>query len=148
MQAEYIVQNDYEEVAICMKNRWMICLLALFLCASPVCAATCGEQGDCTAKALCEEELELSAEWMSEGSIRVSWNREACASVLTVVRLYRDGKRAACEWRRACRPGGARAPLPGGARAPLRSPLLPAFFGHRFDPQNASREGRTIRILP
>lgn len=96
---EYILQINDKEVTICMKNRWIACLLALLLCVSPAWAASCGAQANG------EEELKLSAEWLSEGNIRVTWNREACASVLAVVRLYRNGKLAACEWRRACEGG-------------------------------------------
>ena len=83
-----------------MKNRRVFRCLAMALCLMLLLGGLA--QAACAGSADCESGLNLCAVRLSDGRVRVTWNAEACASQIAVVRLERGGKLAACQWARAC----------------------------------------------
>lgn len=83
-----------------MKNRRVFRWLAMALCLMMLLGGAA--QAACAGSADCESGLNLRAVRLSDGRIRVTWNAEACASQIAVVRLERGGRLAACQWARAC----------------------------------------------
>ena len=83
-----------------MKNRRVFRCLAIALCLMLLLGGLA--QAACTGSVDCESGLNLRAVRLSDGRIRVTWNAEACASQIAVVRLERGGRLAACQWARAC----------------------------------------------
>lgn len=83
-----------------MKNRRVFRWLVMALCLMMLLGGLA--QAACTGSADCESGLNLRAVRLSDGRIQVTWNAEACASQIAVVRLERGGKLAACRWARAC----------------------------------------------